>query len=104
VSFSFSRTAALLGVLVLTTAGLPAWGLSANLVDPIQQDLVSGHAQDALNRISSALAQNPQDAVALELRCRVLLQERQWQRPRKAVKLITGWAVPMVRKRNAPRA
>jgi tetratricopeptide (TPR) repeat protein len=78
VSFFFSRTVALLSLLVLTTAGLPARGLSSNSADPIQQDLVTGHAQDALNRISSALAENPQDAVALELRCRVLLQERQW--------------------------
>ncbi len=76
--FPFPHQAALLGVLSLALASVPAQGLSALSANPIQQDLVTGHAQDALNRISSALSQNPDDAEALELRCRVLLQEQQW--------------------------
>lgn len=45
---------------------------------PIRKDLMTGHARDALNRISSVLAEDPNDAEALELRCRVMLQERRW--------------------------
>jgi tetratricopeptide (TPR) repeat protein len=78
VSFSFSRTAVLLSLVMMGATSFPAQGLSADLVNPIQQDLITGHAQDALNRLSSVLSQNPEDAVALELRCRVLLQERHW--------------------------
>jgi Tfp pilus assembly protein PilF len=78
VSFPFSRAAVLLGLLMIGPAGFQARGLSAASVNPIRQDLATGHAQDALNRISSALSQDPDDATALELQCRVLLQERHW--------------------------
>jgi tetratricopeptide (TPR) repeat protein len=54
--------------------------LPANLAHPILRDLVTGHAQDALVKLSTALAQNPDDAQALELRCRVQIQEQHWNR------------------------
>lgn len=44
----------------------------------IEQDLVSGHAADALTGIDSLLQRNPNDALALELRCRVQIEEQQW--------------------------
>lgn len=68
--------------------------LPANVAHPILRDLVTGHAQDALNKLSTALAQNPDDAQALELRCRVQIQERHWNRAisscRQAASLMPG--------------
>jgi len=78
VNFSFAKKAALFSLLGLMLTGAPAHGLSATFASPIRRDLINGHAQQALNLISSALAENPRDAEALELRCRVLLQERHW--------------------------
>lgn len=44
----------------------------------VEQDLVSGHAADALARIGGLLQNNPNNALALELRCRVQIEEQQW--------------------------
>lgn len=63
--------------LCAATAG---FALPASLAHPILRDLVTGHAQDALNKLSNALAQDPRDAQAFELRCRVQIQERHWSR------------------------
>lgn len=56
------------------------FGLPANLAHPILRDIVTGHAQDALNRLATAIAEHPNDAQALELRCRVQIQEGHWNR------------------------
>lgn len=60
-----------------TTAAV---ALPASLAHPILRDLVTGHAQDALLKLSSALVQHPDDGQAFELRCRVQIQERHWSR------------------------
>jgi tetratricopeptide (TPR) repeat protein len=71
----------------------PAVGfaLPANLAHPILQDIVTGHAQDALNKLATAIAEHPNDPQALELRCRVQIQESHWNRAiascRQAVRL-----------------
>ena len=69
---------AFLAVCVFFSASAPSLALPANLAHPILRDLATGHAEDALNKLSSALALNPADAQALELRCRVQIQERHW--------------------------
>lgn len=56
------------------------FALPANLAHPILRDIVTGHAQDALNELATAIAEHPDDAQALELRCRVQIQERHWSR------------------------
>ncbi len=59
------------------TAG---FALPASLAHPILRDIVTGHAQDALNKLAAAIAEDPNDAQALELRCRVQIQEGHWNR------------------------
>ena len=57
-----------------------AFALPASVAHPILRDLVTGHAQDALTKLSTALAEHPDDAQAFELRCRVQIQEQHWNR------------------------
>lgn len=64
------------GVLLLSTA--LSWALSAISADPVRYDLNAGRADDALQTLASALAGNPADAEAHNLRCRVLYEEEQW--------------------------
>lgn len=53
--------------------------VSSQVASPIQEDLATGHAADALARINSEIAKDPQDAKAFELKCRVMLQERRYK-------------------------
>lgn len=46
--------------------------------DPVHSDLNLGHADAALRKLNTALAQNPADAEAHNLRCRVYYQEELW--------------------------
>ncbi|MGC2618629.1 MAG: hypothetical protein WA414_06265 [Acidobacteriaceae bacterium] len=64
------------GVLALSAA--MAWGMPSIASDPIRADLNRGHADSALQKLRDALAQNPSDAEAHNLRCRVFYQEEQW--------------------------
>lgn len=73
------RNVILAGIVTLATS-VTAAALPANLAHPILRDIVTGHAQDALVRLSTALAQHPGDAQALELRCRVQIEESHWNR------------------------
>ena len=73
------RNLVLFACLALLTTGA-GFALPANLAHPILQDIITGHAQDALNRLATAIAENPTDAQALELRCRVQIQEQHWNR------------------------
>lgn len=57
-----------------------SFALPSSLAHPILRDLVTGHAQDALLKLSNALVQHPDDAQAFELRCRVQIQERHWNK------------------------
>jgi cytochrome c-type biogenesis protein CcmH/NrfG len=75
----YLRNVALTAIVVLGTS-VSALALPAALAHPILRDIVTGHAQDALVRLSSALAQHPGDAQALELRCRVQIEESHWSR------------------------
>lgn len=81
----------LLSACLAVSVSVTAFALPPNLAHPILRDIVTGHAQDALNRLSGALAQHPDDAQAFELRCRVQIQEQQWNQAisscREAVRL-----------------
>lgn len=46
--------------------------------DPVRSDLNLGHADAALQKLNTELAQNPADAEAHNLRCRVYYQEELW--------------------------
>ncbi len=46
--------------------------------DPVRSDLNLGRADAALQKLNTVLAQNPADAEALNLRCRVYYQEELW--------------------------
>ncbi len=49
-------------------------------VDPVRRDLNLGRADDALLKLDAALAQDPSDADAHNLRCRVYYEEQQWEK------------------------
>ena len=49
-----------------------------NLLQPVNADLTSGRADDAISRLSSSLAIHPEDAEAHHLLCRVYYQEERW--------------------------
>jgi tetratricopeptide (TPR) repeat protein len=55
-----------------------AWGTPSVATDRIRDDLDRGRADSALQKLNDALAQNPSDAEAHNLRCRVYYQEMQW--------------------------
>lgn len=66
-------------VTVLASAAL-ASALTPQVTNAVRQDLNFGRADDALARLSDALEQNPSDAAADNLRCRVYYQEELWDR------------------------
>jgi tetratricopeptide (TPR) repeat protein len=55
-----------------------SWGLSAVAADPVRVDLNAGRADAALETLDSALARDPADAGAHNLRCRVYYEEERW--------------------------
>ena len=48
------------------------------IIGPVSTDLTIGMADDAISRLSSSLAANPEDAEAHNLLCRVYYQEQRW--------------------------
>ncbi|MGA8529628.1 MAG: tetratricopeptide repeat protein [Acidobacteriaceae bacterium] len=54
------------------------WGLAPTAAHEVQKDLNFGRADAALRILDPALLQNPSDAEAHNLRCRVYYQEEQW--------------------------
>jgi len=66
-----------LGALVFAVA-LAVSALSVPAANSVQRDLDLGHANDALQSLNTFLGQNPSDAAAHNLRCRVYFQEQQW--------------------------
>ena len=57
-----------------------SFAMSSVAADPIHRDLDQGRADDALQVLDSVLAQNPSDARAHNLRCRVYYEEQQWEK------------------------
>jgi tetratricopeptide (TPR) repeat protein len=67
--------------LILLFAGvcaLPPLAAAQVRQNLVRQDLDQGHADEALQTLSSTLAQYPDDPEAHNLRCRVYYQEEQW--------------------------
>lgn len=54
------------------------WATSSTDIEPIVQNLNQGRANEALRQLDSVLSRNPQDARALNLRCRVYYEEEMW--------------------------
>jgi hypothetical protein len=52
--------------------------ISREALQPVHADLMSGKADDAIARLNSSLATNPNDAEAHNLLCRVYYQEERW--------------------------
>ena len=74
---------AALSLLLLGGYVLQAWAanpafLSKDMLAPVRADLTLGRANDAIARLRSTLAANPEDAEAHNLLCRVYYQEEQW--------------------------
>ena len=74
---------AALSLLLLGGYVLQAWAanpafLSKDMLAPVRADLTLGRANDAIARLRSTLAANPEDAEAHDLLCRVYYQEEQW--------------------------
>lgn len=59
-------------------AGADATSTSREALQPVHADLMSGKADDAIARLNSSLATNPNDAEAHNLLCRVYYQEERW--------------------------
>jgi tetratricopeptide (TPR) repeat protein len=55
------------------------WALPPTAANQVRQDLNLGRADAALRILDPALAQNPADAEAHNLRCRVYYEEEQWE-------------------------
>ncbi len=70
------RPILLLASLLFLGAG--AWSLPSAAASPVQQDLDQGRADQALAALAITLGQNPNDARAHNLRCRIYYQEQQW--------------------------
>jgi tetratricopeptide (TPR) repeat protein len=70
------RTIIISGAVFLLSAAL--WAMPSVSADPVHNDLIFGHADDALQRLNFAISQDAQDAEAHNLRCRVFYQEEQW--------------------------
>jgi predicted Zn-dependent protease len=66
----------LTGGLLVASAAL--WALPPGVATSVRQDLDFGRADSALQRLGTVLSQNPSDAEAHNLRCRVFYQEEQW--------------------------
>ncbi len=54
------------------------WAMPTTVSVPVRRDLNLGRADSALQRLDTALTQNPNDAEAHNLRCRVYYEEEQW--------------------------
>jgi tetratricopeptide (TPR) repeat protein len=54
------------------------WAASSGDFEAIVQNLKQGRANEALQQVNTVLARNPQDAQALNLRCRVYYEEEMW--------------------------
>lgn len=61
---------------LLLSAGLLA--MPVTLANPVLRDLNLGHADAALQKLDTVLAHTPNDAEALNLRCRVYYEEELW--------------------------
>jgi tetratricopeptide (TPR) repeat protein len=74
------RTIFIGGSLVWLSMALAAngWARHADPAEPVRADIAFGRANAALLKLNAALAQNPSDAEAHNLRCRVFYQEEQW--------------------------
>lgn len=59
-------------------AATVALAMTASTANPVRQDLNLGRADVALQRLAPVLTQNPSDAEAHNLRCRVYYEEQQW--------------------------
>ena len=68
------------GILAALFLALPGIATAAGPANSARQDLDFGRADEALQSLSATLAQNPKDAQAMNLRCRVFYQEEQWDR------------------------
>jgi tetratricopeptide (TPR) repeat protein len=63
---------------VLQAAMAHALSIPNNPLQPVNADLTAGRADDAISRLNSSLAANPEDAEAHNLLCRVYYQEQRW--------------------------
>lgn len=72
------RTFAIIGSFLLLSASL--WAIPSVAAGPVRSDLNLGRADAALQTLNTVLAQNPADAEAHNLRCRVYYQEELWDR------------------------
>lgn len=68
----------MLGVVTLAGSSPYAAAAAVASANAVVQDLNFGRADDALQRLSAMLNQNPNDAQAHNLRCRVYYAEEQW--------------------------
>jgi tetratricopeptide (TPR) repeat protein len=65
---------------VFTLSAALGWAMPSVAADPIRADLTFGRADSALLQLNAILAQDPSDADAHNLRCRVYYQEERWDR------------------------
>ncbi|HEX4064825.1 MAG TPA: tetratricopeptide repeat protein [Acidobacteriaceae bacterium] len=66
-----------LGFLALSATG---WAMPTTAAKTVLQNLNLGRADEALQSLNSALALNPNDAQARNLRCRVYYEESEWDK------------------------
>ncbi|MGA8109168.1 MAG: hypothetical protein WB974_07020 [Acidobacteriaceae bacterium] len=57
-----------------------AWAMQPAVLKHVEQDLNFGRADQALQTLNILLAQNPRDAQAHNLRCRVFYEETEWDK------------------------
>lgn len=70
----------LLGRVWVVLFGILLGAAAAEAANPARRDLELGRADSALQSLNAALAGNPNDAEAHNLRCRVYYQEEDWDR------------------------
>ncbi|MGC2636259.1 MAG: hypothetical protein WA294_03705 [Acidobacteriaceae bacterium] len=63
---------------ILLLGAAVSWAIPSIVADPVRFDLNAGRADAALQTLNPALSQNPADAEALNLRCRVFYEEQLW--------------------------
>ncbi len=68
----------LAAVCALPVAAAQAASIPKAVTEPVSADLTTGRADDAIARITSSLAANPENAKAHNLLCRVYYQEERW--------------------------
>jgi tetratricopeptide (TPR) repeat protein len=82
------------GLLFCSVAGAYADVPSAQILDAVRGDLNHGRADHGLQTLDQVLAQEPQNADAHNLRCRIYMQEQRWEEAVRscqiAVKLAPG--------------